>query len=206
MPFFHLIETILILVNFAILLFFVIKRFSSCNNCEKVLETLDANMNLLNLIYEKQKKDNVRKMVETYTQVQTLLKLTEASTVSLFKYDYSKNNSIILHFVFSFNKNGEISHDSYLDKLPVTSNSLNLEILMDNDRLGVMMVSDLKVHDIILYNLLIYRNLEKIYFKNIVKENVPVGYISFFYDNDYIMSERQIEETLRILNKISTLL
>lgn len=199
----HIIEAILILFNLVFIILFISRKF----NCDKIIDTLNSNIDLLNAIYEKQHSNDLRKMIELYSEVQTIMKLTEAHYISLFKYDFSKKY-VVLHFMFSINKTGEIIHESYLDKLPATSNMLSLEILKSNDEgLHSLTVDDVKEVDMKAYQLLKYRNIEKMYFKNITKNaNSPAGYLSFSYNYDYKLNEQQEEETLRILKKISDLI
>lgn len=203
----HIIVGGLLILNLTIISLMIAKKFLFCKNCDKVIRTLDANLDLLNLVYEKQHHGDLRKMIELYSNVQMILKLTESSFISLFRYDYSKKY-IILHFMFSINKTGEIIHESYLDNLPATSNMLNLEIMKSSeDKLHTLFVDDIKDVDIKIYQNMRVRNIHKIYFKNLMNGiDSPIGYVSFCYENDYILDEHQQEETLRLMKKISDLL
>ena len=110
--------------------------------------------------------------------------------------------------MFSMNSTGEIIHENYLDKLPAT-NILNLEIMnsANDDRLHSLIVDDIKEIDEKEYQISKYRNIEKIFFKNLTKnKNVPVGYLSFSYNNKYILNKQQEEDVLRIMEKMSELL
>jgi len=146
-------------------------------------------------------------MVELYSEVQTILKISESSSISLFRYDYTKSY-ITLHFIFSINKKGEIFHESFMDKLPATSNMLNLEILKSNgEDLYDFKIESIKDIDMKAYQMLKYREIQKIYFRNIKKDiNSPLGYIAFSYKDDYEIDENQREEIMRITTKISELL
>ena len=201
----HLIQNIIIFFNFALIIFIFIKIFRY-KTCEQSLVILNKNIDLLGKIFIKQHSNDLKKMIELYSEVQTILKISEASFINLFRYVYSKKY-ILLHFMFSINKNGEIVHESYLDKLPITSNMLNLEILKSGDCLCDIKVDHIKELDIKAYQFIKNRNIEKIYFKNIIKDvDFPAGYISLSYQNDYILDDVQREEINRIITKISELL
>ena len=99
-------------------------------------------------------------------------------------------------------------HKSYLDKLPATSNILNLEILKSNSgELYDLRTETVKDVDMKVYQMLKYRGIKKLYFRNIKKSiDTPLGYIAFSYKDEYELDERQREEILRITTKISNLL
>lgn len=193
-------------VNLAILIYFFYKFFVKFKSYEQTLGVLNKNVDLLNVLYNKQYKDNLKNMIELYSEVQTILKISEASFISLFKYDYSKRY-ITLHFMFSINKHGEIIHESFLNKLPVTSNILNLKILNSNEGIHSITLEEIKDIDKKIYQFIKYRDIEKIYFKNLkINEKSPLGYISFSYNNEYEIDDRQIEEISRISTRISEML
>ena len=95
-----------------------------------------------------------------------------------------------------------------MDKLPVTSNMLNLQILKsDADRLYDSKTETFKDVDIKAYKVLKSRGIEKIYFRNIKKyDSSPLGYVVISYKNDYILDDGKREEIMRITTKISEIL
>lgn len=201
----HIFQYFAILINFIILIFMYIK-ITKNNTCDKTIKTLNRNFDLINSLYKKQYSNYLKKMVELYSEVQTILKISESSLITLFRYDYTKTH-IKLNFVFSINQKGEILHESYLDNLPATCNKLNLEIMNSNDDKLNDLTLDILKDDPKIYQLLKYRNIEKIYFKNITRHSDnPLGYIAFSYETDYMLDDGQREEILRIINKISELL
>ena len=123
----NIIQSIFILINLLIIIVIFLKLIKY-KNCGQVIAILNKNLDLLDNIYKRKCVSDLSNMIKLYSEVQTILKISESSSISLFKYNYSKKY-LTLHFMFSINKNGEISHESYLDKLPATSNILNLEIL-----------------------------------------------------------------------------
>ena len=195
-----------ILLNFILITYMLIK-YVRCSSCDKTLEILNKNVDLLNSIYRKQHSNDLKKMVELYSEAQTILKISESSFISLFRYDYTRRY-VTLHFLFSINGSGEIMHESYLDKLPATSNLLNLEILKSSsDDLYELRTETIKEVDVKLYEMLKYYGINKLYFRNITKcVETPSGYIAFSYKDDYELDESQREEILRIISKISELL
>ncbi len=200
------IQNFVIFINLMIIVYMFIK-FAKCKSCEQTITILNKNVDLLNSVHRKQYSNDLKKMIELYSEVQTILKVSNSSFISLFRYDYSKTY-ITLHFMFSVNDGGEIMHESYLDKLPATSNLLNLKILKSNcDGLCNLKTDSFKDVDVKIYQILKYRNIEKTYYKNINKNsNTPLGYIAFSYQDDYELDDRQREEILRIILKISELL
>lgn len=201
----HILQNLIIFINLIILIYIFLK-YDRCNTCEQTLKILNKNLDLLNSVYQKQYSNDLKKMVELYSEVQTILKISESSHITLFRYDYTKTY-ITLHFMFCINKNGEIIHDSYLDKLPATSNLLNLEILKSSDNdLYYLKSESLKDIDAKIYQILKYNNVERIYYRNIKRDKEPLGYIAFSYENDYELDDRQREEIMRIISKISGLL
>lgn len=201
----HIFQYFAILINFILFIFMYIK-INKNNTCDKTIKTLNRNFDLIDSLYKKQNSDNFKKMVELYSQVQTILKISECSLIALFRYDYIQTR-IKLNFLFSINQKGEILHESYLDNLPATCNKLNMEIMKSSDdELSDLTLGTLK-DDTKIYQLLKYRNIEKIYFKNINRHSDnPLGYVAFSYENNYVLDDVQREEILRILNKISDLL
>jgi len=205
-------EWINILQNFAIfvnliLISFMYIKFIRSKRCELAIKFLNKNLDLLYEVYRKQYSNDLKKMVELYSEIQTILKISESSSISLFRYNYAKSY-IILQFMFCVNKNGEIQHQSFMDKLPATSNMLNLEILKsDSNNLHNLKTEIIKDVDMKAYQLLKHRGVEKIYFRNIRKnESSPLGYVVFSYQNDYEIDDSQREEIMRITTKISELL
>jgi len=174
---------------------------------DQTLEILNKNVDLLNSVYRKQHSNDLKKMVELYSEVQTILKISNSSLISLLRYDYSKRY-ITLQFMFSINGSGEIVHESRLDKLPATSNILNLKILESEcNNLYDLKTEEIKDIDPKTYQLLKSCGIEKVFFRNIRKcESSPLGYIAFSYNEDYEIDDRQREEIMRITTKISQLL
>jgi len=103
-------------------------KFTKTRTGESTLKFFNKNVELLTKMYNKQYSQDLKKTIELYAESQTILKVSESSYITLFRYDYSKSY-ILLELIFSMGFNGELIHDSYLDKLPATSNRLNLEIL-----------------------------------------------------------------------------
>jgi len=208
----HIFEDFIIFSNLILIIYIILKYIRcgkfNCNNNDITLDILNKNMDILNILYKKQYSKDLKKMIDLYSEVQTILKISDSSFISLFKYNYSKSY-VLLDFMFSINKGGEIIHESYLDKLPATSNMLSLEILKSkSDDLSYLITEDIKSVDMKVYQLLKYRNIEKTYFRNIIRKgnDLPLGYIAFTYDNLYELDDIQREEILRITSKISDLL
>ena len=198
----HIVIEIIIIVFLSVFFYFYVRSFK-CKLSNNYIKMLNKNMDILTTIIKKQNYNNVKNMIELYSKVQTILKLSEAPHVSLFKYNYTKT-SIILNFIFSISKDGEMTHKSYLDGLPVSSNMLNLEILnCDEDDIHEVEIEKLKNIDIKIYKEIENKHIKKIYFKNIKNyKNKPLGYISLCYDNTYKLDDRQREEINRIINEL----
>jgi hypothetical protein len=104
------------------------------------------------------------------------------------------------------NHNGEIIRESYFDNLPTTSNKLNLEILKSNYELCSAKTEDVKGVDAFTYDIAKKNNIEKVYFKNILRNDKPLGYIFISYTDEYVLDEQQKKEILRIVENISKLM
>ncbi len=196
MDWIHIIQNIIISINL-IGIFIIFIKMSKNRTIKYDVNLLNKNIEVLSNIYNKQNCDDLKNTIELYTEVETILKVSKSSEISLIKYNYSKTY-ITLDFLFSINDKGELTHDDYLNNLPATSNILNLRILK-SEGLDNIKSNDLNMH----YH---YNDIGRIYFKNIEKEKIPLGYIVFTYLEDYDIDEQQQEEINRISIKISKLL
>jgi len=194
---YYIIQVLIILFNLSAIIYIFLKLESKYNTCNRSIRMLSTKHNLLKLLYRKQTLHNMKKMIDLHRELQSILKISKSSYISLFKYNYTKRY-ITLNFLFSINNNDEIIYENYLNELPATSNTLNLKILksdgLDNiDSVGLNKISQ-------------YSDIKKMYFKNIKKNSVSVGYVAFSYLSDYQVDFEQRREIEKITNKISELL
>lgn len=174
----------------------------------KLFENLNENIKFLTYIHKKQEVINLKNTIDLYSQFQILLKISKADYISLFKYDYS-NRYVVLHFLLSVNDKGIIIQDSNLKDLPVASSLITLNIMKsDNNDLYSMVLDEVKKKDETVYNVMKKREINKIYYQNIYKEeHNPLGYVAISYkDENFIMPEDDKIEILRIIEKMKTYL
>jgi hypothetical protein len=177
--------------------------FNNNKTCNDIRD-LNSKFTLMNIEHKEQRLIDLKKELRIFTQIQNILKISNALYVSIFKYQYNKTY-LSLNFLFTLKNDGSIIYDSYLDKLPVTSNILNLKIL-DSDRLNSILIDELKLIDTDMYKLHKYKKIEKLYFKTIKRTDRHLGYLSLSYKDEYEIDEQQKEEIERIVTKISEII
>jgi hypothetical protein len=189
----------------------VIKMLEYEKKCKKISTLIEDDLkilNTLNTLHKNQEIINLKKTIELYSQFQILLKISKCDYISLFKYDYTKK-FVILHFLLSVDEKGVILQDSKLEDLPVASSVITLNIMRsDNDNLYSLLVDEVKEKDITIYNIMLKRGINKIYYQNIYKDEFnPLGYVAISYKNiNYELPEEDKIEILRIIEKIKSYL
>ena len=197
----------LLIITFLVILIYL-KQFKSKRVSDNLIGILNKNVEFLTEYYRKQEIINLKRTIQLYSQFQIILKISQANYISFFKYDYSRKY-VILHFLLSVDDKGTIVQESMLDKLPVTSNLLTLNIMRSDDNdLYSIDVNEIKEKDEKVYQVMKYRNISKMFYKNIYKDKEnPLGFISISYQTEnFKLSEGDKFEILRIIEKIKTYL
>jgi len=197
----------LLIITFLVILIYL-KQFKSKRVSDNLIGILNKNVEFLTEYYRKQEIINLKRTIQLYSQFQIILKISQANYISFFKYDYSRKY-VILHFLLSVDDKGTIVQESMLDKLPVTSNLLTLNIMRSDDNdLYSIDVNEIKEKDEKVYQVMKYRNISKMFYQNIYKDKEnPLGFISISYQTEnFKLSEGDKFEILRIIEKIKTYL
>lgn len=203
-----IIDFIFLLIIVFLVFSIYLRQFKTKKVSDNLISILDKNVDLLTEFYRKQEIVNLKHTIQLYSQFQIILKISHADFISFFKYDYSRKY-VILHFLLSVDDKGTIVQESMLDKLPATSNLLTLNILKaGGEDLYSINVDQIKEKDEKVYQIMKYRNINKLYYQNIFKEvENPLGFISISYkDENYEIPEGDKNEILRIIEKIKTYL
>jgi len=192
----------LILVVIGIYYHIKIKRFKRTTG--DLLTILDNHIDILDELNKKKDVSILKNMIELYSNMQIILKISNANYISLFKYDYSKRY-IMSHFLFSMLENGNIEYATDNDKLPITSDLLKLNIFKTDDKeLYYTYIKDVNgitqdIKD---------KQIKKCYYQNIFNDSEkPFAFIIISYkDENYNILDGDKEEILRILQKIKSLI
>jgi hypothetical protein len=168
-----------------------------------LIEILSKNVDFLLEYHKKKEILELKNSIQLYTKFQIISKISKCDCVSFFKYDYSKR-VVILDFVLGINSNGNIIQNSSLDKMPITSFLFTLNILkLDNNKLYSLRTEELKNKNIHLHTAIASKGINKIYYKNVYKEDKPFGIILISYENENIELENDDQtEILRIIDNI----
>lgn len=205
----HILVDILFLFVISFLVFIVyIRQIKHKIVSAELIKVLDKNIDFLTHFYRQQEVIHLKNTIQLYSQFQIILKISKCDFISFFKYDYTKRY-VILHFLLSIDEKGIIVQESMLDKLPVTSNLLTLNIMKSDDNdLYSININEIKENDEKVYQVMKYRNISKIYYQNLFKDkDNPLGFISISYkDENFEMPDGDKEEILRIIEKMKSYL
>lgn len=194
-----------ILLMCLMMIFFLImlnKQSKNIKISKNLYKFLDKNWEFLTNIHRKKVIEELKSSIHIYSKFQIIQKISNADFISFFKYNYSKRY-IDLDFLFSIDNNGNILQNSVLYNLPITGDLLIKNILASDCDLCSMDVEDLKTCAI--YDNLIQRELNKIFYQNIFKynEDIPLAFVTISYkDKDYILSDDDKFEIIRILSTV----
>jgi hypothetical protein len=205
----HIFVDITFFLIITVLLLIVYIRQMRCKEISNnLIKILSKNVDFLTEYYKKQEIILLKNTIQLYSQFQIILKISKCDYVSFFKYDFSKRY-IMIHFLLSVDDKGTIVQESVLDNLPATSNLLTLNIMKTDDKdLYSIKTSALKEKNEKTYEMIESRGIKKIYYQNVFKDKEnPLGFVSISYKNeDYIISEDDKKEILRIIEKMKTYL
>lgn len=197
----YLIPDIILIISIIVIFLLLVKIFFGFKKNNKLMCLLNKNVDVLNNIYIKKNIDDVKDIINLQSKIRTIFKISRANCVSLFKYKYLKK-CVKLKFLFSINEN-EILHDSYLNDLPISSNFLSLEIFKsESGELNEILLEDIKNIDFKIYNILKSKDVYKMYFKNIIKNDKPMGYVVITYTENYNLEEKDKTKIKDIISKM----
>lgn len=168
-----------------------------------LIEILSKNVDFLLEYHKKKEILELKNSIQLYTKFKIISKISKCDHICFFKYDYS-SRVIILDYVLGISNNGNIIQYSSLDKMPITSFLFTLNILkLDNNKLYSLRTEELKNKNIHLHTAIASKGINKIYYKNVYKEDKPFGIILISYENENIELENDDQtEILRIIDNI----
>lgn len=195
----HLIFDIFFFIFSVIVLFYLFKIIEKTINykSEKLLDLIKKNNDLLDICIKKNNDKKVINSISVYNKLLTILKISNANSVMLFKYNYNKK-FILFNFLLSINNDDELYNENITYELPVTSNKIVLDILESNN-------SELRQKKV--KNKILSQSPAKIYYKNIYKDNLyPYGFIILSYKDFYYNisndEAQKIEDIIEDINYI----
>jgi hypothetical protein len=174
--------------------------------CEKssfeVMKILNASILLLNNLEKRKKIQDLKNSLRLNTELQVILKISNADYLSLFKYDFSTKQK--LYFLASLDKNGSIITNTLLDNYIVSNDILKYNGI-DGEFTKIEM-NEFKSQKII--DIMKYRGLSKVYYQNIADNmHQPNGFIILSYmDKNYELSHGDKFEIQRIMEKVGRLI
>lgn len=192
---FEIFQNLFVVFNLVIILL-IFHKIIKLNDCAKNIKLLNKNLDFIAEIHENQNLRKLRNFVELYSKLQSISKISESYYVSLFKYDFSKTY-ITLELLLSIKNGVEIVDKSPINKMPATSNLFNIEI-MKSTGFCVMSIDKMKEIGPKLYSIINPYGIKNIWYKNIEKNGIILGYVSLLYKDDYELDEQQKEEITRI--------
>jgi len=190
---------LLVLVSISIVVYI---RVSKCTKINfKLFDILYKNIEILSSYYQKRNIINFNKSFELYSDFQNILKISKGDNISLFRYNYLKKY-IELEFLFSIDKSNNINGNVLLNKIPISSNMLALDIIQSDLDLHSVNINVFKNENSQIYKNLKVKGFNQIYCQNIFTDNIkPFGFIVISYkDENYIINENDHFEILRIIN------
>jgi hypothetical protein len=187
-----------------ILLFVHFRRIKYKETSSELVKILEKNIDLLIQLYKKQEIVTLKNNIKIYSMFQIILKIAKADYITFFKYDYT-TRKVLLDFILSIDANGSFIQNSVFDNLPMTAISF---LNVDDKDLYTSVTKDFQESNRIIYDVLVLRKIEKVYYQNIFKDTTnPVGFIVISYKNiNYIISEADKSEILRMIEKIKIFL
>jgi hypothetical protein len=168
-----------------------------------LIEILSKNVDFLLEYHKKKEILELKNSIQLYTKFQIISKISKCDHICFFKYDYS-SRVIILDYVLGISNNGNIIQYSSLDKMPITGFLFTLNILkLDNNKLYSFRTEELKNKNIHLHTAIASKELNKIYYKNVYKEDKPFGIILISYkDENFELENDDQTEILRIIDNM----
>lgn len=203
----YLISNLLILCAIILLFTFMYIKQKKCKKVsDNLFYFLNKNLDFLTEMQHKNNEAEILKSIKVYSKFQIIQKISGCDYLSFFKYDHSKRH-IELNYIFLMNNKGSIIPRSEYDKLIITNELIKLNLLKSDDNdLSYVEYEDIKEFDTVT-NIIKNRELRGFYYKNIIYNDKPVGFITIGFKNrDYFIPEHDKIEILRILDKIKSII
>lgn len=207
----HLIIDCSFLLTILVILIFFYFRQKKCKKISNdFLQIFSKNVDFITNLYEKLEVSNLKNNIQLSAYFQIILKISKADYITFFKYDYTQNHVVKLDFITSMDYNGTIIQNSILDQLPITSNILLLDIIKSDDK-DIYFITDsqVKERNNVVYDVLEKREIKKVYYHNIYKQNreLPIGFIAISYkDENDIIIDSDKTEIFRLIEKMKSYL
>ena len=200
------INTIMLFIFMFILTVFYIK-LKNCKITSKNLSMIiNKNEVLIDRIYKNCEVIKLKNNIELFSNIQIISKISKANYISFFKYNYSKKY-VSLDFIFSVDDKGMVVKNSILDEIPVSDGLLSMDIMRHNKNLDYIDIDTIKNRNTSIFNILLTKGINKIYYQNIFKnDNLPFVFVVFSYNTyDYIIERIDRIEICRILEESKSL-
>lgn len=191
----------IIIILYLLAYFKQVRQHRSYTN---LTEILSKNVDFLLEYHKKKEIKELKNSIQLYTKFQIISKISKCNYVSFFRYDYSKR-FVTLDFLLTINSNGCIIQESALDKLPMSGCLLTLNILNSKkDNFYTLYANDLKDKHNHIHTAMLNKEISKIYYHNVYKDNTnPFGIILISYKDDNVeLLEDDKNEILRIVDNM----
>lgn len=202
---YYLIINIIFLLTILVVLFFIYNKQKKCEKIsDEFLQISSKNIDFVSKLFDKIEISIIKNNIQLVSYFQIILKISKSDYISYFKYYYSQKQ-IKLKFMVSLESNGNIIQNSILDNLPITSNILLLDILKSDNNIYSITDSQIEEKNNIVYEVLKKREIKKIYYYNIYKNNInfPDGFLILSYkDEKYELVDSDKKEIFRLIEKM----
>lgn len=171
----------------------------------EIIKVLNKNVDFIIEYNKKQEINTLKNTIQLSSYLQIILKIAKSDYITFFKYDYSQKY-VKLDFITSMSSDGTIIQNSILDHIPVTSNILLLDIIKSDDKdFYCSTDSEVKEKNNIVSEVLEKREVKKVYYQNVFKQNLdtPVGFITLAYkDENSTLAESSKDEIKKMIEKM----
>ncbi|MCK9415759.1 tetratricopeptide repeat protein [Candidatus Dojkabacteria bacterium] len=194
----NLINLLLFLIIIGLMVYVRIRQIKFEKMSNQLIVVLTRNVEFLNEIIKKKEIQEIKNIINIYSQCQVISKVANCDYVSFFKYDYSKK-IVSLNFMLSVDKNGSMIYNSLLYDI---DNLLTLNLKFNYDDLYFKNINEVEDNNIVY--VMKKNDISKFYYQNIYKDlNTPIGFIALsFKDDKYIIPNEDKVEIIRMIEKI----
>lgn len=199
----------IITILFSVIFILIVYIYFCHAKCKKisiqVIDILSKNIIFLNELYKKKEALEIGKNIKIYSQFKVIAKVAKCDYISFFKYDHTKDQSI-LDFVFT------LEGESFIDDTLLYSLGMNVLALdsfkFKSNDLYYYNIDDMKYENINIYRAMKYKGTNKVYYQNIyIDSDNPTGLVAISYkDISYIIPDDDKHEILRMINQLNLIL
>lgn len=197
---FIFIDLIFLILFFVALTILKIKCLKNKKISNDLVGFISKSSEILTRYEKKQESIQLRNSIKLYSLIRIILKIINPDYISFFKYEYNNYNVQNLNFLFSIDGDGMALQNSHLEKHSVISTIFTLFSLKKHDEeLNHIYTDEIKDETDEFYQILLKRNIKKVYFKNIYNtKDEPIGFIMLSYKNkDAVISEDDKNDILK---------